>query len=69
MNELKACAHCGHEAARKELRYYGEVKKWAYCPNGDCPMHDRTMTVDAWNTRPVEDALNARIAASLRLIT
>ena len=62
MSELKVCAHCGHEAARKELRYYGETETWAYCPNPDCPMHDRTMTIKAWQTRPIEDALNARIA-------
>ena len=62
MSELKVCAHCGHEAARKELRYYGETETWAYCPNPDCPMHDRTMTIKAWQTRPIEDALTARIA-------
>ena len=60
MSELKVCAHCGHEAARKELRYYGETETWAYCPNPDCPMHDRTMTIKAWQTRPIEDALLAR---------
>jgi len=52
MSELKVCAYCGHEAARKELRYYGETETWAYCPNPDCPMHDRTMTIKAWQTRP-----------------
>ena len=60
MSELKVCAYCGHEAARKELRYYGETETWAYCPNPDCPMHDRTMTIKAWQTRPIEDALLAR---------
>ena len=63
MSELKACAHCGHEAQPIRYEYKnGEIQDLAYCPNDDCPMHHRTLSIEAWQTRPIEDALNARIA-------
>jgi hypothetical protein len=61
MIELKACAHCGHKAAT--IRYEHEnadVQDLAYCPNNDCPMHHRTMSIKDWEFRPIEDALLAR---------
>ena len=63
MSELKACAHCGHEAQPIRYEYKnGEIQDLAYCPNDDCPMHHRTLSIEAWQTRPIEDALTARIA-------
>lgn len=51
MSELKPCPFCGKEP--DELTLNGEPR--AICWN--C-IHDH----DTWNTRPIEDALQARIA-------
>ena len=51
MNELKPCPFCGGEA---EL-CYSEVD--TFCRK--CNVMQET---ELWNTRPIEDALNARIA-------
>ena len=56
MSELKPCPFCGKEPAIHA--------NFAICVNDDCEQSDywTGLEVDTWNTRPIEDALNARIA-------
>ena len=56
MSELKPCPFCGKEPAIHV--------NFAICVNDDCEQSDywTGLEVDTWNTRPIEDALNARIA-------
>ena len=61
MSELKPCPFCGKEPSIYEDTGY------VYCPNDDCMAADSylekaILPVEKWNTRPIEDALNARIA-------
>ena len=55
MNELKPCPFCGggniHEEKKVDL---------VYCRECGCEFH--TDLEGSWNTRPIEDKLNARIA-------
>ena len=61
MDELKACPFCG--SSNTTLDYY-EIS----CPQelgtivvcNDCGASAKS--IDDWNTRPIEDALNTRIA-------
>lgn len=50
MSEWKACPFCGNKDI---LSWAG----WRECRQCHCQMHP-----DEWNTRPLEDALNKRIA-------
>ena len=54
--ELRPCPFCGKEPAIDN--------NFAICVNDDCEMSDywSGLEVSSWNTRPIEDALNARIA-------
>ena len=56
MNELKPCPFCGKEPAIDN--------NFAICVNDDCELSDYWSGLEdcSWNTRPIEDALNARIA-------
>ena len=60
MNELKSCPFCGNEPVVE-----GNL---VACNNLNCPTYDNywtdpmIFTCDQWNTRPIEDALTARIA-------
>jgi len=56
MSELKPCPFCGKMPAAQCSS--------AICINDDCELSDywRGLEDDSWNTRPIEDALNARIA-------
>ena len=62
MSELKPCPFCGGEPTSSnefddEVLFYGCTK------DIDCPMYDAPfVNLENWNTRPIEDALNARIA-------
>lgn len=62
MSELKACPFCGSKAEKHKYTMLGEDFKVAYCPNEDCYFHHRTASIADWNTRPIEDALDKRIA-------
>jgi len=55
MSELKPCPFCGEEPATRA--------GFAICINDDCEQSNywSGLDIDAWNTRPIEDALNARI--------
>ena len=53
--ELRPCPFCGKEPALHA--------NYASCVNDDCEQSDWAgLEVDTWNTRPIEDALTARIA-------
>ena len=60
MNKLKPCPFCGKMPEVYEFnrrKYYG-------CGRDECYTagFNGTVTKSIWNTRPIEDALNARIA-------
>ena len=61
MTELKPCPFCGSKAKKHKYDVLGEIIRLAYCPNENCHFHHRTASVTAWNTRPIEDKLQARI--------
>jgi len=62
MSELKPCPFCGSEAGTYKFILPGEIVWLAYCPNENCHFSHRTASLAAWNARPIEDALNERIA-------
>lgn len=57
MTELKRCPHCGSKAVYVHSMAYD----WVKCGNMNCH-NTATISVRYWNTRPIEDELNARIA-------
>jgi hypothetical protein len=54
-NKLRPCPFCGKEP---EVAESGECR----CNNKSCPMAPNWYLPEDWNPRPIEDALNARIA-------
>lgn len=60
--ELKPCPFCGSEPTvtnefDDEVLFYGCTK------DIDCPLYDAPfVNLENWNTRPIEDVLQARIA-------
>ena len=59
MSELKPCPFCNIPPASKTSKIDG--KEYYSCLVADCP-NGSWLTADEWNTRPIEDALTARIA-------
>ena len=62
MSELKLCSYCKSVPQANTWTLHGITETRYFCPNPDCPHSVRTVTLEQWNTRPIEDALNARIA-------
>ena len=60
MSELKLCPFCGSPA----YSYHDNCIDFAgvKCDLGGCVCADILITENNWNTRPIEDALNKRIA-------
>jgi len=60
MSELKPCPFCGSPA----YSYHDNCIDFAgvKCDLGGCVCADILITENNWNTRPIEDALRARIA-------
>jgi hypothetical protein len=56
MTELKRCPHCGSKAEYVHSMAYD----WVRCGNMNCH-NTATISVRYWNTRPIEDELQARI--------
>ena len=54
MSELKPCPFCGAMPMGEDDRYM--------CSTLGCVMQEDTISAKEWNTRPIEDALNKRIA-------
>lgn len=65
MSELKPCPFCNSEANIKFYEF-GQGSYEVKCPNDLCPSHLAEYSEDRaskdWNTRPLEDALAARLA-------
>ncbi len=66
--EPKACPFCGKPPQGNNWHTYGRNPKDEmryFCANHDCPNGLRkAVTLDEWNTRPLEDALRADLAAA-----
>jgi len=63
MNEAKDCPFCGNEAVRLEGKDLGYDYPLYGCVQPDCPCAEMPFApLEEWNDRPIEDALNARIA-------
>ena len=52
--ELRLCPFCGEMPIGQDDRYM--------CSTLGCVMQENTISAKDWNTRPIEDALTARIA-------
>ena len=62
MSELKLCSYCKSVPQANTWTLHGITETRYFCPNPDCPHSVRTVTLEQWNTRPIEDELQARIA-------
>ena len=63
MSEMKPCPFCGGMPKVNDWTLKGITDKRCFCDNEKCPVYlSKTIAIDDWNTRPIEDALNARIA-------
>jgi hypothetical protein len=59
MTELKKCPFCGSEAKTDDV-----IGRYVYCPNPDCHMwrlEGEEIEIDEWQSRPLEDALQAKL--------
>jgi len=57
MSELKPCPFCG-----RIPNPYWTDESYIECTNRKCSLYGYGMSTGDWNTRPIEDALNKRIA-------
>ena len=62
MSELKLCSYCKSVPQANTWTLHGISETRYFCPNPECPHSVRTVTLEEWQTRPIEDALNKRIA-------
>ena len=63
MSELKPCPFCGGMPKVNDWTLKGITDKRCFCDNENCPVYlSKTIAIDDWNTRPIEDALQSRIA-------
>lgn len=63
MSELKPCPFCGGMPKVNIWTMHGITESRCFCDNEKCPVYlSKTIAIDDWNTRPIEDALNKRIA-------
>ena len=62
MSELKLCSYCKSVPQANTWTLHGISETRYFCPNPECPHSVRTVTLEEWQTRPIEDELNARIA-------
>ncbi len=63
MSDLKPCPFCGGMPKVNDWTLKGITDKRCFCDNEKCPVYlSKTIAIDDWNIRPIEDALNARIA-------
>ena len=69
MSELKLCSYCKSVPQGNTWTLYGITETRYFCPNPDCPHSIRTVTLEEWQTRPIEDELRARIAELEREVT
>ena len=62
MNEIKLCSYCESVPQGNTWTLHGITETRYFCPNPDCPHSVRTVRLEQWNTRPIEDELQKRIA-------
>jgi len=62
MSELKLCSYCKSVPQANTWTLHGITETRYFCPNPDCPHSVRTVRLEQWNTRPIEDDLRKRIA-------
>ena len=62
MSELKLSSYCKSVPQANTWTLHGISETRYFCPNPECPHSVRTVTLEEWQTRPIEDALNKRIA-------
>ncbi len=55
--KLKPCPFCGSEARE----HIGSIKNSCLCPNEKCILFARIISIEDWNTRPIEDKLKEYI--------
>jgi len=66
--KIKNCPFCGQQPKETKYREFGKNPREYFlyhCPNEECPSYftkPGSMTAEDWDNRPIEDALNARIA-------
>lgn len=60
--ELRPCPFCGGEAQVNTWTLHGITESRCFCSNSDCPNSVRTVALEQWNTRPIEDALRLEAA-------
>jgi hypothetical protein len=61
--KLRPCPFCGEMPKVNNWTLKGITDKRCFCDNENCPVYlSKTIAIDDWNTRPIEDALTARIA-------
>ena len=60
MSELKPCPFCGST----DIKLHDEISHAVWCQEcfAEVPSIDIESAIKLWHTRPIEDALNARIA-------
>ena len=60
--ELRPCPFCGTLPQANTWTLHGISETRYFCPNPECPHSVRTVTLEEWQTRPIEDELRKRIA-------
>ena len=61
--ELKPCPFCGGMPKVNDWTLKGITDKRCFCDNEKCPVYlSKTIAIDDWNARPIEDDLRKRIA-------
>ena len=66
MSDLKPCPLCGSEDITIES--FGEQRITACCSTCECNtgyMRDNLEAIESWNTRPIEDALQAKLDVAI----
>jgi hypothetical protein len=62
MTDLKLCPYCGVLPKSWTHTFMdGESVTYVCCSNEACPFEGRTMRLEKWQSRPLEDALTHRI--------
>jgi len=59
--ELKGCPLCGEKANKPRASALLQGVDNTFCTNRMCPMSSINITLDEWQTRPIEDGLRAEI--------
>ena len=59
---LKPCPFCGEMPKVNTWTMHGITESRCFCDNEKCPVYlSKTIAIDDWNIRPIEDALRAEL--------